>query len=195
MKLLYRFTPILFLPFFILAQPSALEVDQWRVKTTKQNMLLLGGWAIANISTGIAGMSATSGSSYYFHQMNTAWNVVNLSIATAGYLLTRPEKNALNSSVSNALIGLENTLMLNTGLDLAYMTAGLALIELSKNPDYSSPQRLRGYGISLVLQGAFLAIFDVYQFAVFTKKRKDFIRSQCSRLQFEPSINGLVIRF
>ncbi|MFN4299626.1 MAG: DUF6992 family protein [Thermaurantimonas sp.] len=158
-------------------------------------MLILGGWALGNIGVGIAGMNATTGNAYYFHQMNMAWNVVNFGIATAGYFFTKPQTSATNTSVANALIDLENTLMLNTGLDLAYITAGLALVELSKNSAYISPERFRGFGTSLILQGAFLGVFDLYQYIVFHKKRKVFLESRFSLLQFEPSINGLVIRF
>lgn len=158
-------------------------------------MIILGGWALGNIGAGIAGMNATSGSMYYFHQMNTAWNVVNLGIAIAGYFLTQPQTRATNSSVANALIDLENTLMLNTGLDVAYITAGIALIELSKNSAYNSPERLRGFGVSLILQGAFLGVFDVYQYIKFHKKRKNFLDNRLISLQIEPSINGVAIRF
>ncbi|GCD77589.1 hypothetical protein JCM31826_10710 [Thermaurantimonas aggregans] len=158
-------------------------------------MLILGGWALGNIGLGIAGMSTTTGSTYYFHQMNTAWNVVNVGIATAGYFFTKPQISSTTGSVANSLIDLENSLMLNTGLDVAYITAGIALIELSRNTAYSSPDRFRGFGLSLILQGAFLGVFDVYQYVIFHKKRKVFIESRFTSLQIEPIFNGLAIRF
>ncbi|HDP76309.1 MAG TPA: hypothetical protein ENN49_10700 [Bacteroidales bacterium] len=44
-------------------------------------MLILGGWATANLIVGGYGWSKTTGQEKYFHQMNFMCNVVNLSIA------------------------------------------------------------------------------------------------------------------
>ncbi len=89
------------------------------------------------------------------------WNVVNLGIAAFGYL------NAVNSdpaSMTNVEIikdfnSLQNFLLLNAGLDVAYIATGFYLKERSKNS--SSSERLKGYGNSLLLQGGFLLVFDI----------------------------------
>jgi hypothetical protein len=54
---------------------------------------------------------------------------------------------------------LQNILLLNAGLDVAYIATGFYLKERSKNS--SSSERLTGYGNSLLLQGGFLLLFDV----------------------------------
>jgi hypothetical protein len=128
-------------------------------------MLILGSWAVGNILVGTYGNFKTTGEAKYFHQFNAMWNVVNLGIAAFGYL------NAANSdpSITNLEIikdynSLQNFLLLNAGLDVAYIATGLYLKERSKNS--SSAERLRGYGNSLLLQGGFLLLFDVSLFFI-----------------------------
>ena len=132
-----------------------------RTNINQNAMLILGGWAAGNILIGTYGNFKASGNSKYFHQFNALWNVVNLGIATFGYL------NAINSDPSSmtrleiikGYNSLQSFLLLNAGLDAAYIAAGLYLKEKSKNS--TSAVRLKGYGNSLLLQGAFLLAFDV----------------------------------
>jgi hypothetical protein len=124
-------------------------------------MLALGAWAAGNILIGTYGSLKVNGEAKYFHQFNAAWNVVNLGIAAFGYF------NAVNSdplSMTNVEIikdfnSLQNFLLLNAGLDLAYIATGFYLKERANNS--LSSDRLRGYGNSLLLQGGFLLAFDI----------------------------------
>lgn len=135
--------------------------QQERNDINQNAMLVLGSWAAANILVGAYGNFKATGEAKYFHQFNTAWNIVNLGIAAFGYF------NAVNSdpsSMTNVEIikdfnSLQNFLLLNAGLDVAYIATGFYLKERSKNS--SSSERLRGYGNSLLLQGGFLLAFDV----------------------------------
>jgi hypothetical protein len=135
-------------------------------KINSSAMLVLGGWAVGNILLGTYGNFKANGEAKYFNQFNAMWNVVNLGIATFGYF------NAVNSDPSQitnlAIIkdfnSLQNFLLLNAGLDVAYIATGLYLKERSKNS--SSAERLRGYGNSLLLQGGFLLLFDVSLFFI-----------------------------
>ena len=124
-------------------------------------MLVLGSWATSNIIGGLAFRSNTSGTSKYFHEMNTIWNTVNMGIATLGYIsairMVQPESVL---ALYNEQIGLDKTLLFNAGLDLAYIATGLYLNERSKNATNNN-ERLKGYGNSIMLQGAFLFAFDV----------------------------------
>lgn len=132
-----------------------------RLNINESAMLVLGGWAAANILVGSVGNFKVSGEAKYFHQFNALWNVVNLGIAAFGYF------NAVNSdpsTMTNLEIvkdynSLQNFLLLNAGLDAAYIMTGFYLKERSKSS--SSAERLRGYGNSLLLQGGFLLLFDV----------------------------------
>ena len=135
--------------------------EQHRQQINKTGMLVLGTWAVGNILTGAYGHFTATGKARYFHQMNAMWNVVNLGIATFGYV------NALNADpaamglaqVIGEYTSLQNILLLNAGLDVAYMATGFYLRERSKTASRS--EMLKGYGNGLILQGAFLFVFDI----------------------------------
>ena len=60
----------------------------------------------------------------------------------------------------------EKLYLFNAGLDVAYLATGLYLLEKGRNPTAAgSPDRWRGYGQSLLLQGGFLLLFDGFQYA------------------------------
>jgi hypothetical protein len=140
---------------------SLMSFHQSRMNINETAMLVLGGWAAGNILIGTYGNFKASGEAKYFHQFNAAWNIVNLGIAAFGYF------NAVNSdpsSMTNLEIikdfnSLQNLLLLNAGLDVAYIATGFYLKERAKNS--SSSERLKGYGNSLLLQGGFLLVFDI----------------------------------
>jgi len=145
---------------------SLMSFHQSRMVINETAMLVLGGWAAGNILIGTYGNFKASGETKYFHQFNAAWNIVNLGIAAFGYF------NAVNSdpsSMTNLEIikdfnSLQNLLLLNAGLDVAYIATGFYLKERPKNS--SNSERLRGYGNSLLLQGGFLLLFDVSLFFI-----------------------------
>ena len=159
---------IVFFTQIVNAQSDSLfrEFHLERMKINESAMLVLGGWAVGNILVGTYGNFKASGEAKYFHQFNAMWNVVNLGIAAFGYF------NAVNSdpsSMTNLEIikdfnSLQNLLLLNAGLDIAYIATGFYLKERSKNA--SSSERLRGYGNSLLLQGGFLLLFDISLFFI-----------------------------
>jgi hypothetical protein len=158
--------------------------QQERNDINQNAMLVLGSWAAANILVGTYGNFKASGEAKYFHQFNAAWNIVNLGIAAFGYF------NAVNSdpaSMTNVEIikdfnSLQNFLLLNAGLDVAYIATGFYLKERSKNS--SSSERLRGYGNSLLLQGGFLLAFDVALY---------FIHQHNAALNLYPHLESLLV--
>ena len=153
--------------------PVVTPLDQ-HVESMRFGMKLLGGWALANIVTGSLGRSQTTGTTRYFHEMNAGWNAVNLTIASVA-LMTLPDVSTwtLDQGFQEAS-RLDKILLFNAGLDLGYMALGYALIERGKRLDSS---RLQGYGQSLILQGAFLFVFDL-AFAYFHVDITEAIRVQ-----------------
>jgi hypothetical protein len=157
--------------------------QQERNDINQTAMLVLGSWAAGNILIGTYGSLKAKGEAKYFHQFNAMWNVVNLGIAAFGYF------NAVNSdpaSMTNVEIikdfnSLQNFLLLNAGLDVAYISVGLYLKERAKSS--SSSERLRGYGNSLLLQGGFLLAFDVAMF---------FIHQNNANINFYPHLESLL---
>lgn len=137
--------------------------DIKRINRQKIGMQALGGWSIANIATGIALKNNVKGEDFYFNQMNIAWNVFNLGIASIGYLNVRKEKpSVIAMDVHQKQLKLEKAFLFNSGLDVAYVCGGLWLLERARN--YENPKefdRFRGLGRSLILQGTYLFLFDL----------------------------------
>lgn len=140
---------------------SLFSFHESRMNLNESAMLVLGGWAAGNILIGLYGNFRANGEAKYFHQFNAMWNVVNLGIAAYSYF------NAVNSDPSvlskfeivDDYNSLQRFLLLNAGLDVAYIMTGFYLKERAKRSP--SSERLLGYGNSLLLQGGFLLIFDI----------------------------------
>ncbi|WP_296621341.1 hypothetical protein [Marivirga sp.] len=156
--------------FDSLAQsPSISQAYENDVKIRKTGMAILGAWAVGNMITGAIGRSQTTGQTAYFHEMNLIWNVVNLGIAGAGYYFTStgdiPETA---SALLNDQMSFQKILLFNAGLDLAYIASGFYLMERAKNTT-NKPERLKGYGKSVILQGSFLFVFDIILHTIHSK--------------------------
>lgn len=134
-----------------------------RGRLQQNNRWVLGAWAAANVVQGSISAGNAQGSDRYFHQMNAYWNTVNLAIAGIG-LWTAKKQLAGEHTLARNLRQqgrTEKLLLLNTGLDAAYIMTGLYLHE--RGTRLSSDQST-GYGSSLVLQGSFLLVFDLVQY-------------------------------
>lgn len=156
--------------FALTAAAQTLDASFYNeVNFRKTGMTILGSWAVANIASGLVLRNNTTGTKRYFHEMNALWNSVNLGIAALGYYgaatMVAPEGVG---ELYNEQMSLDKTLLFNAGLDLAYMAGGLYMIERSRRGSENS-DRWRGYGQSVILQGAFLFTFDVLM-VVFHKK-------------------------
>jgi len=153
------------LPLLILAALPAgaqgladLEViNQTRLDYNQQGMLILGTWAVVNLILGAVASFRTSGQTQAFHQMNAYWNVVNLGIAAYGFWQAS-QVSILNFwEVLVAQQQIEKVLLANSALDFGYITLGLYLIERGRRLE---KDKWMGFGKSIVLQGAFLILFD-----------------------------------
>lgn len=186
----------LFFSLFCTAQSvSLVDFNQQRLQKQKTGMLVLGGWALANIAGGIALSSSTNGRSKYFHQMNAGWNTVNLAIAGFGYyatIKTDPASFDFYQSMHEQH-KFQKILLFNAGLDVGYMLGGLYLMERSKNTA-NKPERLEGFGRSIILQGAFLFVFDLVNYAIHAKQNS-VIQDLLGSLQFTGDQIGLVYIF
>jgi hypothetical protein len=123
------------------------------------SMQLLLGWSVGNLVTGGVGAALTDDPELRaFALGNAAWNTVNLGIAV-GSLASLPRTRARTDpdEIARGARSLENALLVNGGLDLAYLGGGVALLAVGK---HRGRDDLRGYGESLLVQGAFLLAFD-----------------------------------
>ncbi|MBK8041706.1 MAG: hypothetical protein IPK21_03025 [Haliscomenobacter sp.] len=147
----------------LLAQSLQLtDFNQQRLDRTRYSMYVLGAWGIANIAGGAVGMSQTTGSQRSFHQMNLGWGVVNLGLAASSLLTAAHMDPAAFDLYETARQHhrMQKILLFNAGLDVAYMAGGAWMLERAKT-GVQNQDRLRGFGRSILLQGAFLFAFDL----------------------------------
>lgn len=140
------------------------EFNDQRLQHNRSAMTILGSWAAGNIVAGGIGMTQSSGSDRYFHEMNLAWNAVNLTIAGFGYFGSRKDPSSFTlSETIREYQNYQNILLFNAGLDIGYAAFGAYLWErgIRKESDRSI-----GYGQSFIMQGAFLFVFDVILYAI-----------------------------
>jgi hypothetical protein len=138
------------------------EFNTERLQRTERSMKILGAWATLNIAGGALGMARSSGEQKAFHQMNFGWGLVNLGLAASGWYTASHSDPSAFSFYQTTLEHhrIQKILLFNTGLDVAYVAGGFWMIEKSKTTD-KNPERWKGFGKSLILQGAFLFAFDL----------------------------------
>lgn len=141
------------------AQDTLQTLNFTRNHIKNTGMEVLGTWAVANIAAGGIGWASTGGQTKCFYQMNAIWNIANLSVALLGYANTQRDKNRQYTPEENLQEQkkIERIFLVNGGLDVAYIGAGFYLKHRGelKNSDQS-----KGYGTAIILQGAFLLLFD-----------------------------------
>jgi len=130
-------------------------------------MLVLGGWAISQMAiSGIALSANRQPTTEAFHQMNIGWNAVNLVIAGVGYYGAM--QGAVDLSLAESLKEhetIKRILLVNAALDLGYMAGGFWMIERSKNLA-NQASRWNGFGRAVIMNGAFLLVFDGIMYAL-----------------------------
>ncbi|WP_448529898.1 DUF6992 family protein [Raineya sp.] len=132
-------------------------------KTNRVGMWILGSWAVGNMlaSGAVLAFAKPQGESKYFYQMNIMWNTVNLGLAGLGLYQNYQSDDLISwQSVLSDHHQMQKILLFNAGLDVGYIMTGFFLKEKAKTAQ-KLPERLRGWGKSLILQGAFLLAFDV----------------------------------
>lgn len=185
--------PITFIFLFSLLTSNAWSqydsFEHWnesRLQHQNTAMTVLGSWAIINITGGLILQSKSNGEIKYFHQMNAGWNIVNAGIA--GLSLIRSLKEKSNSADFNSFVkkleGFQRALLFNAGLDVGYVAGGLYLMERSNRE--IKPDRLRGFGKSIALQGAFLLAFDLAAYFSSKKFNKQIVPA------FNTSMDGAI---
>jgi hypothetical protein len=115
-----------FLLFSILVFSQTLE-ESWQAEENyrQTGMMVLGGWAVANIASGLVLRTNTSGSTSRFYEMNAIWNGVNLAIAGFGYFsAVKLGTDGSALELFQEQMGIDKTLLFNAGLDLGYIAAG-----------------------------------------------------------------------
>lgn len=160
-----------------------------RNSLNQTNSTVLLAWAGANIVQGSISAGNLHGSDHYFHQMNAYWNTVNLALAGYGLYRVHQQKKkkyTLAESLKEQQRE-ESLLLLNTGLDAAFISTGLFLKEKGVNTNNDQTQ---GYGGSLVLQGSFLLVFDLIQYFEHQQNGK-LLNQYLGNWQLTPTATGV----
>jgi hypothetical protein len=149
-----------------------LKFEKERTTISRNSMLVLGGWSVLNIvGSGLATKTHNS-EVRHFHQMNVMWGSINLAIAGLGYIGNANAKfnNPTMASVLKHQRGVEKTYLINGGLDVLYIGAGLWMNKAADNQ--KRPDRFKGWGNSIMVQGGFLLIYDAINYAIHRKHGK-----------------------
>jgi hypothetical protein len=149
--------------------PEAVAME--RIDITRGYMTALGAWGLLNMIQGSISATNTEGPEHYFHQMSAYFNTVNVGIAAAGFLGIKKQllkTNTLASEVQ-AQRQIQKILLINSALDIGYFGAGLLL--RNSGIKHANP-KTQGYGGSIMLQGAFLLVYDLLQFGAHHKNGK-----------------------
>ncbi len=186
---------LLLFPICLHAQDSLslVEINASRLSLNQSGMGVLGAWSVGNIGFSGWRMTQTQGTEKYFHQKNVFWNIVNLGLATSGYIGAASAAPSGFSAMETVkeYHKLEKILLFNAGLDVGYVMTGFFLRERSKTASDKWRHRLRGYGNSLILQGGFLFVFDVGLFILVNQQSLDLL----GPLEFSVSGTAMSLRY
>ncbi|GAB2608789.1 DUF6992 family protein [Belliella aquatica] len=168
------------------------EFNQVRIDYNKSGMIILGSWALGNIALGGIMAGRTAGETKAFHQMNIYWNTVNLAIAGFGYYSAMNEVPSSEFwETMNAQNSIEKILLVNAALDLGYMAGGLYLLERGRRLD---KDQFKGFGKSVILQGAFLMSFDAIKYVFHNIHGKE-LPTIMNHIGITPNGVGLLMNF
>ena len=148
------------------------KFEKERVRITKNSMAALAGWSVVNIVGSGFATNTRNREMRYFHQMNVMWGGINLAIAGLGYYGAGREKtnNAVLANVLKHQNRIEKTYLINLGLDVVYVGAGLLMNKTSDNQ--KNPAKFEGYGNSIMVQGGFLLLYDAIVYSIHHKHGK-----------------------
>ncbi len=147
--------------------PTPADASAWaghHFQRKAEAMTVLSGWGAANVLAGGVGALVSDDEELrQFHLMNAGWGAINLGLGLLGRRSATADRRA-SHPLDEAYADLRRTekiLLFNAGLDVAYIAGGAYLLQRAKLDGVDDPERLRGFGKSIVLQGAALMAFDL----------------------------------
>ncbi len=136
-------------------------------------MPILSGWAIGSMVSGLLWLTSRSERLKGFGSQFLGWGAVNAAIAALGLSgAIRNEKRRQEGKISPAehtrqAIQFERFVWFNALLDIGYMLGGGLLAR--RNPD---EPRKQGMGWGILLQGAFLFVWDILLASIAGRRRR-----------------------
>jgi len=155
-------------------------------------------WGGTNALGGLALAWATSRSQrsarWHFGAMSAGWGIVNVGIAAAGLVGTSSPPGDL-PAVLAAERQFHDILLFNLGLNVAYSAVGATMLGAGYR-GVSSAERWRGFGTSLVLQGAGLLVLDGIAFFASRTRLSDLLTQHVDlSVHIQPSRVALALQF
>ena len=149
-----------------------IKFEKERVRYTKNSMAALAGWSVVNIVGSGFATNTRNKEVRYFHQMNVMWGSINLALSGLGYFGASREKinNPVLADVMRHQNRIEKTYLINLGLDVVYVGAGLLMNKTNDNQ--KNPAKFEGYGNSIMVQGGFLLLYDAIVYSIHHKHGK-----------------------
>jgi hypothetical protein len=164
------------------------EIANKQYNLAKKSLYGLGIWSSTNIVFGLIARANSQAENLYFHEMNAGFNTVNFAIAGLGLLtLKRVEPNL--EVLLNSQRKYENVYLFNAFLDVAYAFGGVAMWN-SGIQQGGTGSRLVGYGRSILLQGSFLFVYDLFLYVKYRQLTRKLWQGQ-NQLNISASMGGL----
>ena len=144
-----------------MGNPVSMSNDLSRLRVAISRRLLR--WAVLNMGLGAVALAVQRGPLLQgLATQSVAWGAVNAVIALAGFWserrrLARGDTAGPEQGVAREGRALRRLLLLNTGLDVLYIAAGVAAAVFRG----ATSSLWRGHGLGIILQGAFLFFFDL----------------------------------
>jgi hypothetical protein len=173
----------------VFSQNEFQTFNRERIRITRNGMYVLGSWGAINAITGAIGLATTNGEMKYFHQMGLIWGITNLAIAGPTFISLRKRQTDISPAQSfKQQMSIEKTFLINGGLDLVYISAGIYCLEKSSNS--SKKDKYKGYGKSLLVQGGGLLLFDAIMYFTNATHGKELYKL-LDKVQFSGNSIGL----
>ena len=150
---------------------------QTQGRLNKDGAIGLSSWAMMNVGYSGYQLSRTTGQEYHFHKMNLIWSGIYLAIGIPTFIRShRIYKGKIQLKLDKYNPKKYLTIFsLNSWLDLAYIGAGFILKNRASHS--TDPNRLKGYGNSIIMQGGFLFSFDTVMYLLHRKLYKNHLKN------------------
>jgi len=177
------------------SRDSLAQVQSAQLGDAKQaHLWRVGAWGGVNALGGLALVWASSRSTqstrWHFGAMSAGWGLVNIGIA-AGGLLGSGAPPAEAGPLLAAERQFHDVLLLNLGLNVAYSAVGATMLGAS-HYGVDNVGRWRGFGTSLILQGAGLLVLDGIAFWA-SRGRLSSLLEAGVQLSMHPAPTGLAL--
>jgi len=137
----------------VMADRDWLQIGNQRLAQQDKAMWILLGWGSLNLAGG--SLLALNRTHRDFYIMMAGWGLVNAGIAA--FSLLSPEAYDSSTLFSQVLKDeqlFNRILSINSGLNIGYIATGFCMASMGKST------RIRQFGTAIMIQGAFLAVFD-----------------------------------